>query len=382
MIVFKTTLQIVKKYIFTILLYTVLLSLFTIINFQTSESSTSFEATKPDIMIINNDEDEGITNNLIKYLKEKCNIKEIEQEKDKISDALFYRDISYIVRIPENYRKDFLAGQNPIIEIEKTGDYESSLAERILNKYLRVSSIYLEKETNEQELISMINETLKEETHTEITSKLDSNSMAKATFYYSFLNYSILAGCVYVLCLILSSFKEKSIKKRTTISSMSDKTFNKKLLLSTSLVAIIMWVIYILLSFILLNEVMFTLNGLLYIINSFLFTICALTVAFLIGNLVNNKNAINGIINVVALGSSFLCGAFVPIDLLPKSILNFAHLLPSYWYIKNNEMIRVMEKFDFAHLKPILINMGVIIIFIILFIIITNIITSQKNKSN
>ena len=33
-----------------------------------------------------------------------------------------------------------------------------------------------------------------------------------------------------------------------------------------------------------------------------------------------NKNAINGIINVVALGSSFLCGTFVPVEFLPNRV--------------------------------------------------------------
>ena len=75
---------------------------------------------------------------------------------------------------------------------------------------------------------------------------------------------------------------------------------------------------------------MFTTHGLMYLINSFVFTICAITIAFLIGTLINNKNAINGIVNVVALGSCFLCGAFVPMDWLPDAVLKIAHVLPSY----------------------------------------------------
>ncbi len=66
---------------------------------------------------------------------------------------------------------------------------------------------------------------------------------------------------------------------------------------------------------------MFTVHGIILMVNSFVFSICALTIAILIANLVNNKNAINGIVNVVALGSSFLCGAFVPIEWLPDTVL-------------------------------------------------------------
>jgi len=57
MTVFKTFLKIVNKYKFIILLYTVLLIVFAGFNMQTSDNSTSFVASKPDVLIINNDEE-------------------------------------------------------------------------------------------------------------------------------------------------------------------------------------------------------------------------------------------------------------------------------------------------------------------------------------
>lgn len=86
---------------------------------------------------------------------------------------------------------------------------------------------------------------------------------------------------------------------------MNYKEYNRKLLLSNSLFAIVLWFIYVVLSFILVGDVMFTKNGIMYIVNSFIFSICSLTIAFLIGSVVLNKNAINGIVNVVALRFKF-----------------------------------------------------------------------------
>ena len=115
------------------------------------------------------------------------------------------------------------------------------------------------------------------------------------------MNYSILAGCVYVICIIISSFREEKIRKRTIISSMNYKKYNRQLLISNGMLAFILWFLYVVLSFILIGDIMFTTHGLILIANSFVFSICSLTIAFLIANLINNKNAINGIINVVAL---------------------------------------------------------------------------------
>ena len=119
----------------------------------------------------------------------------------------------------------------------------------------------------------------------ELTSKLDTDSLEKATFYYNFANYSILAGTVYVICIVLSSFKEEKIRKRTVISSMKYKTHNRKLLLSNGLFALFLWLVYVVLSFVLVGDGMFTIHGVVYIVNSFVFMICALTIAFLIRKL-------------------------------------------------------------------------------------------------
>lgn len=380
MIVFKTFLKVLNKCKFVIIMYTVLLVAFGGFNIKTSDNTTNFIASKPDVLIINEDENGKLTENLISYIEKNCNIKDIEKSQEKIDDALFYRDVNYIIYIPENYNNDFLNGLNPEIKIKSTGDYNSSYAEMLLTRYIKVANIYVKDSENVDELISKINDTISKETTVEITSKLDTNKLSKASFYYNFANYSILAGCVYVICLILSSFKEENINKRTIVSSMDYKKYNRNLLLSNSLFAIILWAFYVILSFILVGDIMFTLNGMYYIINSFIFTMCALTIAFLIGNLVNNKNAINGIVNVIALGSSFLCGAFVPVEYLPDAVLKVAHILPSYWYIQTNELLQKIEVFNIESLKPIIINMAVVILFTIMFIVITNLISNKKRK--
>ena len=380
MTVFKTFLRVLNKCKFVILLYTAMLIFFTGFNMQTSESSTNFTATKPDIFIVNNDGETTLTNSLIAYMEENSHVVEGSLEKEEIDDALFYRDIHYVIYIPENYSEDFLQGKEPNIEIKSIGDYQASYAEMLLNRYIKVASIYRTKVESEQVLVSKIEETLSKQTTIEMTSSVDTNQLSKASFYYNFANYSILAGCVYVICLILSSFKEEKIRKRTIISSMNYKTYNRQLLLSNGLFVIILWACYVLLSFWLVGNVMFTMYGVVYIVNSFIFTICALTIAILIGNLLNNKNAINGIVNVVALGSCFLCGAFVPMEWLPDFVLKIAHILPSYYYIYTNELLKTIDSFNFTSLKPIFINMGILVVFIIGFVILNNILSRKKRK--
>ena len=301
MTVYKTFFKVVNKYKFLIIIYTAMLILFAGFNMQTSQNSTNFVAEKPDVLIINNDKEQKLSKNLVEYIEKNSNIVDIENDEEARNDALFYRDVSYIIYIPENYSKDFLNGLNPEINIKSAGDAGSSYAEMMLTRYIKVANIYQKELQNEDELIKTINETLEKEAETEITSKLDTDNLTRAAFYYNFMNYSILAGCVYVICIIISSFREEKIRKRTVISSMNYKKYNRQLLVSNGMLALILWLLYVVLSFILIGDIMFTAHGLILIANSFVFSICSLTIAFLIANLINNKNAINGIINVVAL---------------------------------------------------------------------------------
>ena len=380
MIVFKTMLKIFNKNKLFLILYTGLLIFFTAFSLNNSDSTSNFSAVKPTIVVINNDKDTKITNNLIKYIKsnsEKASVKDSEEARD---DALFYEDIHYVIYIPKNYTEDFLNHKNPTLDIKKKDNYYASLSEQILTRYIKVSNTYLNVTNNEDELISLINDTLSKETTIKVTTKLDTNKLAKANFYYNFTAYSVLASLVYIICVVLSSFKCEKIRKRTSISSMNYKKHNRQLLLSNSLFSLFIWIFYVLLSFILIGDTMKSSQGLVFIINLLIFIITSTTLAFLLGNINNKKNTITSIINVLAIGSSFLCGVFVPVDYLPESVVNMGKILPTHYYVNSNNLVMELEKVNFDTLKPIINNMIVMIIFSIVFIVLTNIIAKKKRR--
>ena len=100
MTVFKAFLKVLNKSKTIILLYTVILIFFGVFNMQTSENSTNFVASKPDILIINKDKEEGITKNLIDYIKQNSNIIEIEDNEQAIEDFFFFWYLNYFIYIP------------------------------------------------------------------------------------------------------------------------------------------------------------------------------------------------------------------------------------------------------------------------------------------
>lgn len=378
MTVFSTFWKVINKYKGTIILYTVMLIVFGGINMTTNDTGVDFTSTKPDILIVNNDKDSEITKNLVKYMSDNANIVSVNDNEEARDDALFYRDISYIIYIPKNYGIDTLNDKDVELEIKKVDTYDAALAEMMLSRYVETQNIYLKTNISESELINNINESLKDKTNVEIVSKLNTDKLTKVSRYFNFASYSIMAVTIYIICLVITSFHEQSVNKRIIISSMNYKEHNKLLLLASSVYALVVWLLYTILGFIILGSELFTLRGLLFIGNEFIFTFCSLTLSLLISSLCYSKVAVSGIVNVVALGSAFLCGAFIPPEMLPSSVIKIAHILPTYYFINSNEILKSLEVINISNLHEAFINTIIMLLFSILFIIINNIVTKKK----
>ena len=161
---------------------------------------------------------------------------------------------------------------------------------------------------------------------------------------------------------------------------MNYKKYNRIILLSSLIYALAIYLLYILVALIIFKEELFTMKGLIYMLNLLVFDFTSLALALLIANIINNKNAISGIVNVISLGSAFLCGAFIPTKWLPSSVLTFAHIFPSYWYINTNDYLQNLESININSLKVVGLNTLMLFIYFIVFIVLINIVTKQKRK--
>ena len=381
MTVFKTFWKIVNKYKGTIILYTVMLISFGGINLASNDTTTTFTSTLPNIAIVNNDQKSVLTNNLISYLSENSRVVDIENDEEKINDALFYRDVSYVVYIPKNYTNDVLKGMNPTIDIKSTNDYTSSLEEMMLTDYLNLQNTYLKLTTDQAKLTNYINDTLKDKSEVVLTSKFDTNTLSKVSRYFNFASYSILAVVIFIITLVLTSFKEKTVNKRIVVSSTNYKKHSGLILKSSLLYALIVWVLFSLLAIILLGKSLLNIRGLLLSLNTLIFTLQALTFALLISSLVNNKDAIGGVVNVVALGSAFLCGAFIPSMYLPEKVVSISHIFPAYYYNNSNDLVTSLEVINLTTLKPFITNIMMMLVFMLVFIVLNNFVIKNKRKA-
>lgn len=378
MTVFNTFWKVINKYKGTIILFTVMLVTFGGINTTSNNSTVDFTNSKPDIIIVNNSGNNDLTKNLISYLEKSTNVKDVKNTEEARNDALFYREVNYIIYIPKDYQKDVLSGKTPEIDIKTVGDYNSSLAEMLLTRYLKIQSIYAKNISTEQELITVINKNLSKTSEVTITSKVDRAKTSRVSRYFNFASYSAMFIIIFVICMVLSSFHTKTIKKRTIISSMNYKTHNKYLLRASFIYSIIVWLLFMLLGTILFSNTILSLRGLVYALNLFIFIFTSLTLALLLSTLIDNKDAVNGIVNVISLGSAFLCGAFIPTEWLPETVIKISRIFPTYWYVNSNDLLASLQTINMTSLNPVIINMIVMLVFALIFIIINNLVSKKK----
>lgn len=382
MIVFKTILKILNKLKGLIILYTIILISVTLVN-QSSDNVDSFEEVKPSVIIVNNDKSKSkVTNHFIKYLENHMEVKDIDiGNEEKIDDALFYRDVSLVVYIPDGFGDDLLDSKDVSVEYKISGDKGSSYGKMLVQNYFDSFNIY-NNYYDGDELFDRLDNALNVDVNVEVKSKLDTNSLSRMARFFNFLNYAILAGCVYSISMILASLKSENVRKRTIVSSYDYKKYNRIVLGACSIVIIGMWLLYMILALIIFKDLFISMNGLWYVINSFVFSLCSLCIGFLIGNITQNKGAISGIVNVVSLGSSFLCGCFVPFEFMPDYVIKIAHIFPTYYFVINNEALKVMDNFSLSSVSPLIFNMGIVLIFGVCFVIITNYVSKKKQVLN
>lgn len=378
MTVFKNYFKIMYRYKGLILLYIGLCIGISLLNSTSATSAESYVEITPNIAIINHDSETNLIKGFRDYLKDKTKIIEIEDDEDTIQDELFYRNVRYVLIIPEDFSNKFLNGENINIDIKKTQDSYSTYTEMLINKYFNMANIYNKAGMNETNIVKSIKKDMEKESEIILQEEMETQTISKLIIFYNFANYAFLGIFIYIIATLMLVFNNKNIKNKNSISSTPYSKISNQIFLANLFFAFSIWILYFVIAYIMFGSIVYSPNGLLILLNSFVFSICAVTIGFLSGILVKSKDAISGIVNTVALGLSFISGCFVPQQWLSESVLNFSKLFPSYWYVNGNDLIANIVKYDFETLKPLFRNMGVLLLYTIGLLIVIAIINKKK----
>lgn len=378
MIVSNLYLKILNKSKIAIIVYIVIFTILTLVMINSNKGvQDRFKNVKINIAYIDNDNTE-FSNNLKDYISDYAEIKNIE--KSNLDDAFFYRDIEMIIEIPKGFTSSFLDGNNPKIETKIIPESAKSVTlQRAIDKYLNLTRVYLENDISTNDLHEVVKTVLSKEAKVNISAKVK-DDYTSLQFYYNYLAYILMALLITVIGSIMISFKPIEIKRRNGLGSISNNKMNMILLLCNFIFGIVLLILFIIISYILYPDIMIKTNGLLFMLNSFIFLLTVISLAYLLVVLFKSGNIIGALATVFSLGSSFLTGIFIPQFLLDDVIIKISKILPSYWYVKANDNISTLIKYNSTALKPVYTSFLMQIIFTIIFIVLALFISKYKQR--
>ena len=382
--VFNTFVKIAKKNKFTVLLYIIIFLV--IATFATGSGDqtqiTSFTPERLPIAVI--DRDLSQTSIALRdYLGKIHSLVDVKDDKEVFQDELYYRNVSNILIIPENFEQELIAGNHISLEsIEVPNSMYSIYLNMQLEQILNTLKVYLSCGVNANEAMSHTIELVSKETPVNI--QVQANSLEKApdySFFYQYMSYVLLAVIASTLGMILLAFNSEDLRKRTICSALPLKKRNAQLTLACAVTSIFIWIILNIVPFILYQDAM--LKGSTYgyyLINTFTFLLISISMGFLIGTIGKTEDHVTIYSTTLPLVLSFLGGVFVPLSIMSEKVLYFCRFIPTYWYVTNNTMLGKTLKLSAADQKEFWFGILIQVCFAVVIFGITLIVTKRKNE--
>jgi len=307
---------------------------------QNAAEVTEINASESTIAIMDEDHSQ-LSAGLVDYLEARHTLVELENNEATLQDALFFREVTYILMIPAGFENDFLANPaNARLEnVSVPNTVVGVFIDRQIEDFLVTTNTYLNANFEMNQAIQNTIRDLNQGVEVEILQgRIIDNSM----FHFQFLAYLFMAVIILALGPIFFTFNKKDVARRNDCSSLSLLNRNMQLTLGCGITAIGLWVISFVPMFFFYREEVFTTVTLFRGINSLALLAVALGTAFLLGNILTNDDTLAGASNIIAIGLSFLTGVFVPQEFLGERVLMVGRFLPTYWYVRGNTALSGM----------------------------------------
>ncbi len=385
--VFKLCMKIIKKNLPAMSIYIVIFLAITVLmaTQYTYDGNASFSGKKINMAFIST-ESSPLIDSFKERLSEYANFVEISEDQEALQDALYFRTVEYILRVPEGFTENIMNGDGAL-QLEKTTVPASASGAYIdiaIDQYFNTARLYVDGMPNitQEELATYLKEDLSYRIPVEFQDKeLAEQNHSFAKNYFNYLAYSLFAVLVLGISAIMIVINNKDRKRRNACAPISLFRMNLELLLAHMCFTIVSWAIMMTFYLIMDRNNIGYIHTLYFMLNSFVFVLCASSISFFIGNLVKTQNALSAICNVVTIGPCFISGIFVPQELLGTTVLKIASFTPTYWYAKANDVISKLTSFNSTNLEPVLTALFIQLGFTVSFLTLAMVLNKKSRAS-
>lgn len=335
--VFKACFRVIRRHAVSLLIYVFIFLGFAIAlsGMGGEKQQTSFTASRVRVAFYDSDGGTPLVRGLRDSLAARADIVAVPDTLQARQDALFYRDVHYIIRVPKGFTDSFLSGggmrlERTAVSASASGVYTDFLVER----YLRLAAVMRSVPgITQQQMAADVKTSLSEQAAVEVHAFGGVEGTRGVTYYFRYLAYVLMAVVILGVTSTMLVFNQPDLRRRNFCSPLHLVNMNLQLVLGNLTFALAAWAVLCGISFLLYRGDMLTPAAPLLVLDSLVYTLVCLSLAFLVGNLIRSRNAQSAVANVLSLGSCFISGVFVPQEYLGKGVLTFASFLPTYWYV-------------------------------------------------
>ena len=381
--VFKTYFLILNRYKGTVFLYfAVFLSLALIMaKVNGADTENAFEQVRLDVAIVN--EDRGSFSEAVEEYFGSCNnVTTMEYDEEKITNALYWKRLDYVLVIPDGFSKELENGKWMDLSCMKVpGYFDSVYFESELQMYLQKLQMLVRNGYTMEEAQKELMKVQKQETKVTLASFVNEKQGDINTHFFLYVPYLFIAVGVAGIGLVLLRLNGREVKERTECGAMPMRNRIGGMVAAITLFGILMYVLVLVIDVILSRgSILHDMRLPWFLLNIFAMLLFGISLGFFAGMVAKNVDAMNAIVNVVSLVLCFLGGIFVPREWFAGSIGKIAKLVPTYWYVVNNEEIGQMTQATSSFVKNMLIQSGIVVAYAVVFFAVTLVIISARRK--
>ncbi|SFR93695.1 ABC transporter permease [Anaeromicropila populeti] len=343
--------------------------------------STLYNQEKFQVAFQCDDYQNVLTTGLYQYLKDYCNFIPVKEKQIDMEGRLFFYNISAVIKIPEGFTENFQNDKEAYILKEEVTDQRSMvLLDLAVDQYLSVVRTYQKAEgLSLLEAVEKAGEDFKEDNAVSwyMEETKDYTIICK---YYNYLAYGIWCICIICIAGIMLSINSVKLKNRIAIAPVSSVNLYLQLWMGSLLLTFFVTSFFIVFGFFFIHKKYLDIQILLMSMNAYLFSLCGVSFGFLTGFVVKNKKHIAPVVHTLLVVMCLLGGVFVPQKELSNKIWQIGCFLPTYWYVKNNQLISSFQQISASRWEDIFKNYGIIFGFAAVFFVIALIVGKRNLK--
>lgn len=332
MTVFKTFLKISWSHRGIALTYFAIFFIISILTLSTNTKDQGFIQQKVEFALLDKSNTEA-SEHLTKYLEER-HIRVENFRPENLEEDIYLRKYRVAVVIEKDFSENYTERSIRVHKSEMDRNQEMLIQE--IKGYLFLAESC---QKNGKTDYALLNKALAEKTKVHLVGVTPTEEFNRR-WAFSFMNassYTVMSILLYVLGMGMTELKRKEIRFRNHASGYSVLRFQSQIFLGQAVIGCLLVLAVMAQMVFWRREIISDIPFFRYALNLVIYMIALLSFNYLITSTIKNKYVITALANLFSLGSSFLSGVFVPLELLGEKVIGFAKFFPTYYFVVANE---------------------------------------------